>query len=340
DQAALEHWPNAVAPAVTVRNTSLRRLPTHRPVFAGLDEADGFPFDTLQESAAWAAAAVLAVHTTRDGAWTWVRAAHAAGWVPSGDLAVMDEPVSRRWTASALSAVRCDDTPVRAPGGTFLFRAHVGAVLPVAGEGFSAGPLDVLAPVRRPDGRAELVGCRLPAGSAAVLPLPATAGNLAALADPLIGKPYGYGGLYGDRDCSALLRDLFIPLGLLLPRNSADQARFGRAVNLSGLAPQERQRAVLRLARPFWTLIHSPGHIMLYVGPHRGRAAVLHSKWGLPVRRPSGRVGRKIIGRCCITSLRPGIELPDLIRPGGELLETIDCMTLLPPFDRPQDQPT
>ena len=49
---------------------------------------------------------------------------------------------------------------------------------------------------------------------------------------PISRQPYGYGGLYDNRDCSAMTRDLFAPFGLYLPRNSSEQARGGKVVPL------------------------------------------------------------------------------------------------------------
>lgn len=60
-------------------------------------------------------------------------------------------------------------------------------------------------------------------------PLPAD-WRAAALA--MLGTPYVYGGAGRDgTDCSGLVLQVFTPLGLQLPRVSADQARVGQPVN-------------------------------------------------------------------------------------------------------------
>ena len=41
---------------------------------------------------------------------------------------------------------------------------------------------------------------------------------------------YGWGGLYGQRDCSSMLRDLYAPFGIWLPRNSSRQAKIGKVI--------------------------------------------------------------------------------------------------------------
>ena len=53
-----------------------------------------------------------------------------------------------------------------------------------------------------------------------------------------------------------------------------------------------------------------PGHIMLYIGQRRGHPLVFHNMWGVRTRN-SGRPGRHIVGKAVITTLAPGMELPD-----------------------------
>jgi hypothetical protein len=169
----------------------------------------------------------------------------------------------------------------------------------------------------------------MPDASAAPFPLALTPRNLAALGNRLLGQPYGWGGVFGYRDCSATLQDLFRPFGIYLPRNSAWQARSGRMIPLAELAVGEREAAIRRLGVPWLTLVWMKGHIMLYVGTWQGKVAVLHTLWGLKTRSWAGRVGRRLIGRTIVSGLRIGCELDDLARPEGELRFGVRGMTVL-----------
>ena len=77
------------------------------------------------------------------------------------------------------------------------------------------------------------------------------------------------------------------------------------------------------------TLLGAPGHIMLYLGQRDSKALIMHNTWGVKVREPGGAEGFKLIGRCGITTLRPGAELPNILLPEADLLRAIEVMVLL-----------
>ena len=101
---------------------------------------------------------------------------------------------------------------------------------------------------------------------------------------------------------------------------------------MQAMAGPEKERVLLEQGRPFLTLVHIPGHIMLYVGRHDGRAAVLHNYWGVHTLT-AGKPDRHVLGRCVITTLRPGLELPNLL-PGADRRERVDAMILLNPIGK------
>ena len=345
-QANLGGYPNCRRRAITVRNTSIRQLPTAECVFRPPGKGVGYPFDQIQESALWANTPLFVAHVSAGGAWAWAESSFATGWVPAADVAFVDDAMVDAWRRHPLAAIVRDGVSLRAPDGAFIATEHIGAVLPFAdlpaaartGRDDGAKPaagLEVLAAARMPDGTATPIRVRLEPGQAEMFPVPATTGKLADLADLMLGQSYGWGGLYEQRDCSAIARDLFAPLGLYLPRNSSEQARAGKIVPLGGMSGQAKERLILCDAVPMLTLLGAPGHIMLYLGQRDSKALILHSTWGVKVRNPNGAEGYKLIGRCCITTLCPGIELPNIVLPEGDLRHMIDVMVLLDgPFDR------
>ena len=87
---------------------------------------------------------------------------------------------------------------------------------------------------------------------------------------------------------------------------------------------------MLARGAPLLTLLHKPGHILLYLGQKDGRAVVLHDVWGLRTRDEKGAEGRYIVGRVVVTTLTPGQENPDVAR-AGTLLPSLDGMTFMAP---------
>lgn len=328
-QADLARHPSLDWRGVTTMACDLRVLPTARSDFAGGEPGSGFPFDRLQQTSLPAGLPVRVWHQSRNGAWLLVETPLAAGWLPVGAVAQAGAEFRARWQSGPYLAVTQDDALLRDAQGRALFTANLGAIFPLLGS--TAGHWRVLAPMAA-NGRARAVEARLVRATGAAKPLPLTLGNLTRLARGLMGQAYGWGGLFGDRDCSALTRDLLAPFGLWLPRNSADQARAGAAqVDLAGLGDADKERLIQERGAPYLTLLYMPGHVMLYIGSPQGRPLALHSIWGLKTSGPWCGEGRALIGRTVITSLTPGVERPDLARPQGLLLHRLQTMVLLAP---------
>ncbi len=334
---------NSVVRAITIRNTNLRLLPTNRPRFKAPigDVANGYPFDTLQESAVWAQTPVQPVAKLYGNLWYWVQGPYASGWVPAADLAFVAKPLADQVETMGFVAAIADRHSLNADplslnrGEAFGCRSqvYIGNLFPYANVSFF--DLKVLLPDANGVAHAmsanaytakaldsdEYLTCRFP--------LPLTPRNLAAVANQMLGQPYGWGGMYEQRDCSSTLRDLFTPFGVWLPRNSGAQAKAGTWIPFEGLSGEQKEKLILEKGLPWRTLIHYPGHIMLYIGARDGRAIILHNFWGLATRDAAGKEGRYVIGRCVITTLQPGIERTDLMPGKGDIRQKIDGMTIL-----------
>lgn len=319
-------FPSLARKAITVRNTNLRVMPTAHPFFFDPREAgEGYPFDYFQASSLWAGTPVFISHKNREGGWLFVEAPFTSGWIPAADIAYVTNEQIRRYTEpeAGFAAVTRDDTVLHASDGLYLLTAHLGCLFPVNAD----KSLNVA--VRNAHGEAIFVPASAPKDACAPFPLPLEPLVVAEIARGIMGQAYGWAGMYENRDCSAMTRDLFAPCGIWLPRNSKPQAAQGRVISLDGLSPEEKEQVILDKGVPFRTLLGQPGHIMLYVGSYKGRALVLHSTWGLRVTDACGRNGRRIIGRAVITTLTPGSEMPDVRRSEYSLLKRITAMAIL-----------
>lgn len=326
-----EAYPALVARAVSIADSDLRTLPTDLPAFYAFDKpGEGYPFDYGQDSRIPAGTPLLVTHASADNAWYFVESRVSSGWLAAGDLALVDETFMAAWEARPLAAVLTDDLGLSDDAGRFRCLARIGTVLPLAENQPGGGLARLLVPARDADGRAVVREVAAPAAAVSRLPLPATPANFARLANVMLGRPYGWGGLYGDRDCSALIQDLYAPFGRALPRNSSQQAKAGRAIPLAGLDAEAREALITAEGLPFLSLLAKPGHIMLYLGvdPGSRRPAVLHAVWGVKTRLV-GREGRFVLGRAVVTTLTPGDELWNLARPDGLLVNTLTALVRL-----------
>lgn len=314
--ANMGDFPSRSTRAITVRATNLREMPTSETRFSEpTPNPQANPFDYFQYSLLPVGTPLLIAHTTRDGQWHFVECPIAAGWVAAADVAAVDAGFARAYRNGPFAAVLRDQVRLAATDGNVV-TAGIGALLPLRGEGQDGEDrLRVLLPLRGPDGMAGADSVALPRTDAAPWPLPPTPGTAAQLGDLMLGQHYGWGGMFGLRDCSALTRDLLAPFGIWLPRNSVAQARTGSVMSLEGMSTAEKEATILRYGVPFLSLVGMRGHIMLYVGNYRGRPAIFHNVWGVRVVENGDDDARLVLGRAVVTSITPGAELPNLYRP-------------------------
>ncbi len=332
--ADLSSYPNTQRPAITLRNTSLRVLPTDKPHFNDSNIAgEGYPFDNLQNSILWANTPIFVSHLSTDQSWAFTESSIAHGWINIRDIAFVDDRFIEKWQNHSTIALVEDGVSVIDEIGLFRFKGNIGAIFPKIGE--NGKNYRILIAIGNENHQALMKQANVSKEVAVEKPLPMSPTTMTPVINQLLMKPYGWGGLYENRDCSSLLKDLFTPFGLWLPRNSAHQAKVGNFISLTHLNAQEKEKRILSDGIPYKTLLWKQGHILLYMGQFQGKALVFHSLWGIKTWK-EGKEGRKVIGHSVITTLSPGNELSE-VRNEDNLLENLIGMTLLvPPYDKCQ----
>ena len=314
-------------PGITLRHSNLRAMPTREHFYLDPElPGEGYPFDYFQHTSLHAGTPVYICNISRDGQWLLVESALTSGWIPVADVGETDASFMERWQSRPLAALVRDKVSI---GGT---NNHIGTLLPLAGHAPTGRgqTLNVLFPVPGPSGTAAIDQKTLPPDAAVAVPLAMTPGEVAKVGNEMMGQAYGWGGLDEKRDCSALTHDIVAPFGFFLPRNSAAQSKVGATLDLAGLQPDEKERAIIREAIPFASLIWFRGHIGLYAGQYNGKPVMFHNMWGLRTQGNRGDcTGRAIVGKAVVTSLSPGEERPDLC-PSGHFLPRIEKVAVLP----------
>lgn len=301
-------FPNLKMKAITVRNSNVRTIPTQDPAFSKWAVGgDGYPFDNLQTSFIAANTPVLILHTTRDGAWYFVKLAGYMGWIPSADVAFVNAGFIKKWESHAkLVPLKDMMVPTRKLSDPSL-QLRIGILYPKVSE--SKNAYQIYTAVSDTNHEAQLKVVSVSKKYMRAFPLPISVENISKLANTLLKNPYGWGGMYGYRDCSATTSDLMAQVGIWLPRNSGDQAKQGHVISLAGMSPDEKERTIIKYGVPLVTLIHLPGHIMLYVGEKNATAYIYHNSWVLY---------RTMVSPMRIVSWR-----------GKNLLKAVDSMTIL-----------
>lgn len=148
------------------------------------------------------------------------------------------------------------------------------------------------------------------------------------MANRMMGQPYGWGTLYDYNDCSAMVMNLFAGFGIWLPRDSSNQIEIGQQISLAGLSNTQKEKLIIAKGIPFLTLIHKPGHIMVYIGHKNKEIYILHDLWGLKTINLFGQQGRAVIGK---TVIAPSKLDYNYINIPNKLLSSIDKISILLP---------
>ena len=313
----------APRPGVALAEADVRILAASTPLFASKASARGnrglLKLDSMQNTTLKPGEPVAVFGTSADSSWCFIATGTAVGWVRANKIALADLGFMELWERLPYSVAVRDNILIEDSQGKRLCTIKLGTILP------SDGDDRILLPEKGKDGRVQTRRVKLERGAFAPFPVPFTPRNAAAVIDQLMGESYGCGGSNGLRDCSATTRDYFSVFGVWLPRNSGYQAKAKDSVRFSGIKSEERLKAIARNAVPYATLIHMPGHIMLYIGIYDSEPVVFHNLWGVRINYDGNLTGRSVIGKAVVSSLKVGAEIKN--RPKSSLvIDRVDSM--------------
>ncbi|OOQ05787.1 hypothetical protein BB399_06270 [Helicobacter pylori] len=303
----IERYPSAKIKAVVVRDSDVRAVPTNKPYYLS---PKGYPFDRYQNSLIFQGTPVLITHFNTDKTYAHIQSSFVYGWIKVSDLAHMhDKDIELLTKLKNYVMPIKDKIPLYTDYGVFYTDARVGelfALIPQSQKTPQNPPkkeLKAYGFLRDSKGYATLQSVILNEKDFFVFPKAFTSENMAYFIDTMLGQKYGWGGLLGNRDCSAFTRDSFANFGILLPRNSYAQSRYANNyVDLSSMKAKEKEDYIIKNATPFGTLIYLKGHIMLYLGAYNHQAIVAHSIWSVQTQKHFKTLSHKI-GGVVITSL-------------------------------------
>ena len=303
------------AKAITTERTNVRALPTSTAFYLDPKRVgEGFPFNYNQNSALHMNVPLYISHFSKDRKWAFVRASYAFGWVKVRDIAFVDKKFIRAFRNGQYAMTIKDDLRLYDEKGKAVSFVKLGTLFPLSKDG-----KHYLAAKRGTKGKARIEKVLVAkSGIIAKKPLPFTSQNVAKVAKEFYGEPYGWGGGYGCRDCSATTRDFLGVFGIFLRRNSSKQAKDGQSIYIKGIPKQAKKKKIICEAEPFRSLLYVPGHIVLYLGQYKGEPVIMHTYWG--IRKKDGT--KLITGRTIITSTEPGKERHDT-KKSSSLINTL-----------------
>jgi len=298
--------------AITTTHTNLKALPTDTKFYRNPDkEGEGIPFDYNQNSAYYINTPLFISHFSKDQEWVFVQGSFAFGWLRVNDIALVDRKFIKAFE-NGRYAMSIKDNLRLYHQDKELSLIKLGTLFPYDRYGY-------LFATKGKSGYAKIAHFHVTDASIiAQKPLKFTPKNVARVAKEFYNEPYGWGGGYGCRDCSATTRDFLGIFGIFLPRNSAKQAKSGQMLKIKGIPKAQKKAAIIAHAKPFRSLLFVPGHIVLYIGHYKNEPIILHTYWG--IRKVD--LTKLITARTIITTTEPGKERSD-IRESSKLIHTL-----------------
>ena len=300
---------------LVVHRAALRSFPTDLRVFSSIGDTD---LDRFQESALFPGTPVVIAHRSRDQRWLFVVSPRYAAWVAvdaiaEGDRAQVlgygDRIPYRIVTDASLRTAFTPDAP-----NVSLLQLDMGVRLPlssVAGNDVNGqNPYTswtVELPVRQTDGKLAFVPALVARqDGTAPMPLPLTQANVLRQAFRFLGERYGWGHDYGTRDCSGFVSEVYRSMGMLLPRNTGDQASSPvlDRLHFAGEGPSRERTAALQRLQ-VGDLVYLPGHVMLVIGRVGNVPYVIHDIHDGKVRDDDGRLRSLHLNAVSVTPLLP-----------------------------------
>ena len=312
--------------AITIRYTNLRVFPTDRPLFRNPEKAgEGFPFDYLQNSSILPNKPLLISHYSKDKNWVYAFSSFANGWLKVSDIVFLDSDIVTKWQNSELVYIIKEGIPLYTIDGDGLFNSKIGTsfllldenkynykVLVIKNNGFSK-------PIYLESYLSKTIAIKNI--------LEFNKKNIDRIINEVSKVNYGWGGLYGQRDCSSTMRDYFTPFGIWLPRNSYVQSKVGTVIELKNLDEETKLEMIKREGVPFKTLLYRKGHIVLYVGMYKDDVIIFQNMWGIKTKK-NGEYGRIVVGKPVFSTLKIGNK-QDYFDEDSTLLKNLRSMNIV-----------
>jgi hypothetical protein len=303
---------NPIQFGLIIKRTDIRVFPTDD---VSLSTPSNVEFDRFQHSSISPGSLIGIYHLGKTGGWAYVQTKFIRGWVRLADIATakernvaVDYEGSKEQLVVTGNSINVYKEPLRTEP---IFSAQMGASFPALSFSEASDRYyRVKIPSRKKDGQLVLGEAYIHRNEDVHRGfLPYTQRNVARQAFNMLNEPYGWGDMFGGRDCSRFIMDIFATLGIVMPRNSKYQAMVGENVWSGEGRDEKEKRDALDRAIPLATLLRLPGHIMLYLGKHQGRYYVIHSIWGIQRAGNSGPVVGKI-ARVVVSDLSLGESGP------------------------------
>ena len=278
--------------ALTINYTNQRIIPTQEVMMKTKNQ---IYFDRNQNSALDIATPIAILHSSLDGAWHYGIGPTSSGWVRDMDIAFGEKKEILDYVDSKNFIITTSAKTPLLIKGIYQDYMRMGVKLPYIMS--IDDNMRVRIPTRNEKGKLTFTNATVKKSNVHIGYLAYTQQNILSQAFKFLHAPYGWGGMFGEQDCSKFIQEVYATTGLRLPRNSASQSNVGSSkVEMSTFDKNPRIQKINRWAKAGVSIFHLKGHIVLYIGTYHGEPFIIHTVWGSSSKHFA-------LGRTAVTSL-------------------------------------
>ena len=303
--------------ALVVKRTSLRTFPTDDAVFKKPHEIN---LDRFQETALFPTEVVTVLHDSLDGLWVFLSNYNYSGWVKKEDIAFATKEDVFNFSKSNNSLTITGDkvftnfnphnskvSQVQLDMGTNLPLVNKKLIPNTLGGQNTLANYVIYLPTRNSSGRLEIQMALISRNKDVRIGfLPLTKSNILDQSFKFLGERYGWGHSFNARDCTGFVGDIYKSFGILMPRNTGQQATSnqGQNIRFAKSATNDEKLKEIRKLSP-GDLIYIPGHVMIFLGLEENQPYIIHDVSGLSYYNKDGDYIQSKLNGVSVTPLLP-----------------------------------
>ncbi len=302
---------------MVVRRANLRTFPTSDAVFKTPDDNN---LDRFQETALFPAEVVAVLHQSLDQNWYYIVSYNYSGWVKKADIAIGNKQQIFQYKNEALFLIITGDkvfttfnpyrenvSNIQLDMGTKVMLAKKDTI-PTSLDGQNTYASYVIKlPTRTDDGQLKFQLALIARNKDVhVGYLSFTRQNILNQSFKFLGERYGWGHSFNARDCTGFVGDVYKSFGILMPRNTGQQAQSSQGQNIhftKSTSVNEKIAGINELEAG--DLIYIPGHVMMYIGMQNNQPFIIHDVSGLSYTKKNGSYYKSTLNGVSVTPLLP-----------------------------------
>lgn len=302
---------------IVTKRANMRTFPTDDKVFKTTKNIN---LDRFQETALFPTQIVAILHESKDKQWFFVVSYNYAAWVKKEAIAIgtreqlLDYKHNKNFLVVTGDKVFTSYNPYNKQ--LSQLQLEMGIKLPLlpdnkipksVGGQNTYSSFVVSLPTRNDKGKLKFANALIPRTSDVHLGfLPFTKQNILTQSFKFLGERYGWGHSFNARDCTGFVGEVYKSFGILMPRNTGQQAssKLGNNIHLSKMTSRkDKLHAVSSLE--IGDLIYIPGHVMMVIGYQSGKPYIIHDVSGLSYFNKQGKYYKSVLNGVSVTPFLP-----------------------------------